>query len=58
MPGFTHADHYHATLAGQNQLARAYEISVDMGQQAFYGFELEADGTLCRLNQVAGLAHV
>jgi hypothetical protein len=56
--GLAHADHDHAALAGQNHLAGAYEISVDTGQQALYGFKLEADGTLCRLNQVAGLAHV
>jgi hypothetical protein len=29
-----------------------------MGQQALYGFQFEADGALCGLNQVAGLAHV
>src|SRR3546814_2790907 len=56
--GLAHADHGHPTLAGQNHLAGTYEISVDMGQQTLYGFELEANGTLCRLNQVAGLVHV
>jgi hypothetical protein len=58
MPGFAHADHDYAALAGQNHLAGAYEIRVDMGQQTFYGFKLEADGALCGLNKVAGLAHV
>ncbi len=58
VPGLAHAEHDHAALAGQNHLASAYEICVDMGQQAFYGFYFEADGALCRLNQVAGLAHV
>jgi hypothetical protein len=29
-----------------------------MGQQAFHGFNFEADGALCGLNKVAGLAHV
>jgi len=58
VPGLAHADHYYAAFAGQNHLASAYEICVDMWQQALYGFYLEADGALCRLNQVAGLAHV
>lgn len=32
MPRLAHADHDYAAFAGQNHLASAYEISVDMGQ--------------------------
>ncbi|MOA00898.1 hypothetical protein D3C78_1202770 [compost metagenome] len=31
MPGLAHADHHHAALAGQDQLARLDEIGVDVG---------------------------
>ncbi|MNN66018.1 hypothetical protein D3C81_1815650 [compost metagenome] len=58
VPGLAHADHDYTAFTGQNHLASAYEIGVDMGQQALYGFHFELDGALCRLNQVAGLAHV
>ncbi|MNR28885.1 hypothetical protein D3C85_1462330 [compost metagenome] len=58
MPGLAHADHHHAALAGQDHLAGADKIGVDVGQQTFYCLDFEANGALCGLDQVAGLAHV
>ncbi|MCY1560356.1 hypothetical protein D9M68_974840 [compost metagenome] len=57
MPRFAHADHHHAALAGQDELAGANEVAVDAWQQLFDRLEFQADGALCGLDQLVGLAH-
>ncbi|MNP76812.1 hypothetical protein D3C76_1741260 [compost metagenome] len=47
VPRFTHAEHDDAAFAGQNHFAGTHKIRVDTGQQAFDGFQFEADGALC-----------
>ena len=55
--GFAHAQHDHAAIAFKDQFAGAHEIGIDMGEQALYRFDLETDGAVRGLDQVAGLAH-
>ena len=57
MTGFAHADHDHAALAAENQLAGTYEVTVDALQQVLYRLDFQANGALCGLNQVGWLAH-
>ncbi|MNF97886.1 hypothetical protein D3C84_807300 [compost metagenome] len=57
MPGLAHADHHHAALAGQQQLAGADEVAVDPGQQIAHGVQLQADGALGRLDEGWRLGH-
>ena len=58
VPGLAHTHHDNAALAFQDQFAGFDEIGIDVGQQALYRFDFVADGALCGLDQVGGLAHV
>ncbi|MCY1181539.1 hypothetical protein D9M73_220480 [compost metagenome] len=58
MPGFAHANHYYASLAGQEQFAGSGEIGADARQQSVYRIALETNGALRRLDEIEILAHV
>jgi len=55
--GLAHAEHHHAPLAGEDQLAGSGEFAVETGQQALDRFDFQADRALGRLDQVVRWSH-
>ncbi len=55
--GLAHAHHYHASLAGKDQLAGEHEAFVDAAAKLFDGFGFQLDGALRGVDQLAALAH-